>query len=134
MSQSFDLDRMSQSDIERSNSIEEQGITMVHFSISESILYQMGCWVCIWPTTYLVKKGRDEQNYLQLILAIDIPVAPDRKFFIPRGKDYSCTLIFPKLPDDWTAFHFHEKTTIERGIEIRHIQRNNIGVYRITLK
>lgn len=133
MSPQFDLDRLSQSDVELSNLIEEQGVTMVHFSFTASVIAQMGSWVCIWPTTYLVKKNSDDLVYNKLILAINIPVAPDRKFFGRRGKDYSCTLIFPKLPDDWTAFHFHEKTTIEREIEIRNIQRNNTGVYRVEL-
>ena len=125
-------DGLIQFDIEPSTSIEEQGITLLHCSYTAPSLCLMGGWVCIWPTTYLVNENTNEQ--LQLIHAINIPVSPKRKFFNSRGEHFSFTLIFPKLPDDWTIFHLVEHTADDVGFGFRNIQRNNSGVYRLTIR
>ncbi|HLP37056.1 hypothetical protein [Lacibacter sp.] len=132
MSLQFDLDQLIESDVELSTSIEEQGVTLLHCSYIAPPIYLMGGWVCIWPTTYLVNQNNSEQ--VQLIHAINIPMSPERKFFSRSGERFSFTLIFPKLPDDWPVFNLHEYTADNMGFRIRNIQRNNSGVYRLTIR
>jgi len=70
---------------------------------------------------------------LALIKAINIPMAPARHYLKRKGDCLNFTLIFPRVPDDWTVFHFREPSVSGDGLSISHIARNTSGVYRLRI-
>lgn len=113
-----------------SESIEE-GHTIVHCIFTSAPVYNNGGWVTIWPTTYLVHSETKER--LQMLFAYNIPVAPVKHYFQQAGQKLRFTLIFPKLPENWSCFHLHEVTDRNTGFIIRNIPKQNSGIHVVTI-
>jgi hypothetical protein len=107
---------------------DSQTIVFCHY-ISKS-KYVNGGWVNIHPTTFLVSNN----DYLKLLYAINIPVAPDKHHFEKAGQHKRFMLIFPSLPKNWNSFDFVESCSSGDGFVTKNISRNNTGIYEIYLK
>lgn len=109
----------------------EEGHTVIHCTYISSYKYINGGWVTIWPTTYLVHPETKER--LQMLFAYNIPVVPVKHYFQQAGQKLRFTLIFPKLPENWSSFHLHEVTLQNTGFIIRNIPKQNSGVHVVTI-
>ncbi|MBU3714154.1 MAG: hypothetical protein FGM46_04320 [Ferruginibacter sp.] len=107
----------------------EEGQTTIHCSYVSKPIYVNGGWVNIYPTTYLVANGQT----LQMLHADNVPMAPSMHFFKKAGELKHFSLIFPRIPDDWSSFDFVEVTASPNGFVVRNIQRSASGIYRISL-
>lgn len=105
------------------------GHTIVHCNYVSKHKYINGGWVNIFPTTYLFHEG----IYLQLQHAEQIPVAPQKHYFLSPGTIKTFTLFFPIVPKAWTKFDLIEKTNTGDGFIYRDITRNESGVYNISI-
>jgi hypothetical protein len=115
------------------NDPEEKSFTLLHCSYFSKHYYVDGGWVNIWPTTYLIDTITGQQ--LELIHEINIPVAPNKFYFKKAGQLKNFTLIFPAIPKDWAYFDFIEKAADHSiGFRVNKLQRNDLGVYRLTIQ
>jgi hypothetical protein len=83
------------------------------------------------PTTYLSGSGKflDE---LEMIQAVNIPVAPNKFHFAEKGQVKRFTLIFPAIPKDWKEFCLVEMVNDRNiGFKSRKIRRNETGIYNV---
>ena len=110
--------------------VEEMGYTYVHITGYPNLFYDSDWWINIWRTTFLVDSLTNDS--IELISAVNIPFGPDRHYFKHKGDRLNFTLIFPKLPKSWEAFHLFENAP-SGGFEIRNIGRNETGIYRLKL-
>ena len=111
--------------------ISEFSATIIHCSYYSKPYYKNGGRVCIAVTTYLINKN-EYRNRLQLLHAINIPIAPDKHFFRRNSELLRFTLMFEKLPYHWTTFNLCEDPKVgKHGFFVNNIQKNNTGVYRI---
>lgn len=108
---------------------QEEGQTVLHCNYVSKRKYPNGGWVNIYPTTFLVNKNQ----VLPMLHAINIPIAPRVHVFKHTGELKQFTLFFPAIPKDWDQFNIVEKCDTDGGFIVRDIQRNNIGVYEVTL-
>lgn len=127
----IDIDRIIRLEIDWLHSKEDEAATIIHCSYTASGIYHSGGWLSIWPTTYLVFDKGSER--LQLLHAINIPVAPERKHFKREGETLPFTLIFPRIPEHWPVFHLHESAGSGTGFKVNHIKRNESGIYRLKM-
>ena len=112
-------------------SYEEEGYTYLHCVYYTSPKYSWGWWVNMDAGCHLVSAVSTEK--LALIKAINIPMSPARHYLKRKGDCLNFTLIFPRVPDDWTVFHFREPSFSGDGLSISHIARNTSGVYRLRI-
>lgn len=110
---------------------ESKGYTIIHCQYTSSCKYVDGGWISIWPTTYLVNIS--ENTRLQLLHAINIPLAPQKHYFKRKGQLKTFTLIFPAIPKHWTKFSLNERSGSEDGFNVKNITRNNSGIYRVAI-
>lgn len=110
---------------------EEEGYTYLHCVYYTSPKYHFGWWVNINAGCYLESAFSSEK--LSLVKAINIPISPARHYLKRKGDCLGFTLIFPRVPDDWSIFHFREPCSAGDGLSISHIFRNNSGVYRLRI-
>jgi hypothetical protein len=98
-------------------------------------------WVTVTKTTSLVHRKTNER--LALFHAINIPVDPEKYWFKYPGERLPFTLIYPKIPEDWSSFDFvgdPDAVTevpaghIVSGWLVKNIKRNKSGIYRIKLR
>lgn len=66
-----------------------------------------------------------------MLFAYNIPVAPAKHHFQQTGQKLRFTLLFPKLPENWSSYNLHEVTNQNTGFIIRNIQRQSSGVYLV---
>lgn len=131
MSLKVELDQVIRLEIAWLHSKEDEAATIIHCLYTAPGIYHSGGWVSIWPTTYLVFNKGSER--LQLLHAISIPVAPERKYFKREGETLPFTLIFPRIPDHWPLFHLHEHAGSGKGFKVNNIKRNESGIYRFKI-
>ena len=82
-------------------------------------------------TTYLSGSGKFLDN-LEMIQAVNIPVAPNTFYFAKQGQVKRFTLIFPAIPKDWTEFCLVELVDEnDTGFKSRKIRRNDTGIYNV---
>lgn len=112
-------------------SFEEEGYTYLHCVYYTSPKYHFGWWVNMNADCYL--ESAVSSDKLSLIKAINIPMSPARHYLKRKGDCLRFTLIFPRVPNDWTSFHFRELSKAGDGLSISHISRNNSGVYRLRI-
>ena len=110
---------------------EEEGFTYLHCTYYASSKYTGGWWVNIFKTSYLVSKLHNER--LQLLHAINIPIAPEKYYLKNLGDRINFTLIFPKTPVHWDYFDFIEKCGGDTGLSIKNIKCNETSVYRVII-
>jgi hypothetical protein len=110
---------------------EESGVTIVHCRYVATDKYVNGGWINIWPSTYLQCSASGDT--LDLMHAIEIPLAPERHYFRKAGQVKRFTLVFPKVPEHWECFDFREQAGFSSGFIVEGIQRSSSGVYHIHL-
>jgi hypothetical protein len=110
--------------------LEETPSTIVHCTYYSSPLYRNGGWVHISKTTYLQHPLSKEK--VQLLHALNIPLAPSKHYFTRCGEYFPFTLIFPKLPTDWLTFDLVE-VAAAGGFCVKNISRNESGIYRVSI-
>jgi hypothetical protein len=115
--------------IQLSEEVKEEAQTIVHCSYVSKKKYINGGWVNIYPTTFLVH----ENESIPLIHAINIPVAPQFHVFKRAGELKQFTLVFPKIPQNWTSFSLIEKCDNHNGFVILNIAKNSSGIYEVSL-
>jgi hypothetical protein len=103
--------------------------TVLHCNYVSKRKYPHGGWVNIFPTTYLV----NNDQVLPLLHAENIPIAPNYHLFNKPSELKQFTLYFPAIPKDWKQFSMVEKCKGDGGFIVKNIQRNNIGVYEVSL-
>lgn len=111
--------------------LSEPARTIIYCTCTSQPEYINGGWINIYPTTYLW--NRDTGKKIQMEFAIDIPVAPKCHFYNKVGEKKQFTLIFPKVPADWTSFTLVEDSERETKIAAFDIKRNKTGVYNIVI-
>jgi len=111
---------------------EIEGQTVLHCNYVSKRKYVNGGWVNIYPTTFLVEETTGDS--LQMIAAINVPVAPEKYFFSNPGELKSFALIFPLIPKSWKSFHLQECAGVYDGFNANHIQRNDSGIYQLEIK
>lgn len=109
---------------------DETQSTIVHCIYYSSKLYINGGWVHIWKSTYLQNNLSKEK--VQLLHALNIPIAPEKHYFNRKGEYFPFTLIFPKLPSAWLSFDLVEVSDAG-GFCVRNITRNESGIYRVKI-
>lgn len=109
----------------------EEGHTIIHCTYISSDIYVNGGWVTIWPTTYLVHPETKER--LQMLFAYNIPLSPAKHYFQHAGQKLRFTLLFPKLPENWSSFHLHEVTNQNTGFIIRNIPKQESGMHVVNI-
>jgi hypothetical protein len=83
----------------------------------------------IWPTTYLI--DHENQFRSQLIDAFNISLYPDW-FSVPdRKRIHRIALVFSGLHPDCKEFDLVEDIPEEGAFVVRHIIRNQMGVYEV---
>jgi len=107
---------------------EEKSYTIIHCTYTTSPKYHSNWWVNIYPTTYLVNILDGEK--LQMIHAIGIPLPPQKRYLQRRGDKVTFTLIFPKVPKDWSVFNLIENSNGD-GLKALNLSRNDSGIYRV---
>ena len=112
-------------------SAEEEGFTYLHCTYFTSPKYNAGWWVNIYLTSYLVDCASGER--LNLMDALEIPIAPARHYLKKKGDCLRFTLIFPMVPKTWKSFDFLESCGSTDGLSIKNISRNNSGVYKVMI-
>lgn len=70
---------------------------------------------------------------LQMLFAYNIPTAPAKHYFQQAGQKLRFTLLFPKLPENWSSFHLHEVPNHNTGFMIRNIPEQNSGVHSLRI-
>ena len=110
---------------------EEQSYTIIHCTYTTSPKYNCNWWVNIYPTTYLVDRYSGEK--LEMIHAIGIPLPPQKRHLQRRGDKVIFTLIFPKIPKEWSIFSLIESANNGEGLMGLNISRNDSGIYRIRI-
>ena len=109
----------------------ESGYTYLHCVYAAKNKYIDGGWINIWPTTYLSGSGKFLDD-LEMIQAVNIPVAPNKFHFAQQGQVKRFTLIFPAIPKDWTEFCLIELVNDKNtGFKSRKIRRNATGIYNV---
>jgi hypothetical protein len=69
---------------------------------------------------------------LEMIQAVNIPVAPNKFHFADKGQVKRFTLIFPAIPKDWKEFCLVEMVDDRNiGFKSRKIRRNDTGIYNV---
>ena len=110
---------------------QESGYTYLHCVYAAKQKYINGGWINIWPTTYLSGSGKFLDD-LEMIQAVNIPVAPNKFHFAERGQVKRFTLIFPAIPKDWKEFCLVEMVDDRNiGFKSRKIRRNETGIYNV---
>ena len=110
---------------------QESGYTYLHCVYAAKQKYINGGWINIWPTTYLSGSGKFLDD-LEMIQAVNIPVAPNKSHFAERGQVKRFTLIFPAIPKDWKEFCLVEMVDDRNiGFKSRKIRRNETGIYNV---
>jgi hypothetical protein len=115
--------------IKLEESYKEEAQTIVHCKYVSKHKYINGGWVNIFPTTYLSHNN----EYLQMVHAVNIPIAPDIHIFKKKGELKLFTLFFPSIPKDWDSFSLIENCENHEGFQVINIKRNNSGIYEIAL-
>jgi len=108
----------------------EDSQTIVFCNYISKTKYINGGWINIHPTTYLV----NESESLQMLYAMNVPVAPRKHQFQKSGEYKRFALIFPPIPKSWKHFDFIESCSSGDGFYVDNISRNNSGIYEIYLK
>ena len=111
-------------------SAEEQSYTFLHCKYTTSPEYLDGWWVNIYKTSCLICRGANEN--LEMLHALNIPLAPEKHYFKRFGDTLTFTLIFPKVPKTWNVFDFIEKSG-GGGLRVLGIRRNSSGIYRVAI-
>jgi hypothetical protein len=131
----FEYDTRTYTKIEISNDLlqdfEEEGFTYLHCTYYTSPKYESGWWVNIYPTSFLM--GGNNQK-LEMLHAINIPIAPEKHYLKKFGDYLKFTFIFPKIPTSWKLFDFIEECTSGNGLAVYNIPRNNVGAYNVVVK
>jgi hypothetical protein len=131
----IEYDTLKYTDIEVSNdllaSFEEEGFTYLHCTYITSPKFIGGWWVNIHKTSFLVG-GNNEK--LEMLHAMNIPLAPERHYLKKFGDYLQFTLIFPKIPASWKVFDFVEECISNDGLTVRNIPRNSTGAYSLVVK
>lgn len=107
--------------------IEEKGFTIVHCDYCNGRY----AWATIHATTYLLDPLTSEK--VQLLHALNIPVAPQKHYFDRQNEQLNFTLIFPKLPPNWDVFNLVEVAGA-LSFHVPGIPKNNAGVYRVKIR
>jgi hypothetical protein len=112
--------------------IEESRVTIVHCLYEAKFSYLNSAWVNIWKSTFLFNVKTDEE--IQLMHAINVPIAP-AKHYLDKGEAYlRFTLLFPAIPVSWDHFDLVEITaTPDSGFRVYNIDRTDSAVYHIKL-
>src|SRR5215207_9149516 len=92
--------------LKQKENCEEQSYTILHCTYYSSSMYVNGGWVTIWKNTFLENVITGER--LPLVMAIGIPLAPDKHYFKYKGEYFPFTLVFDKLPPSWPLFDLKE--------------------------
>lgn len=111
--------------------IEESGYTYLHCDYTTSPKFAFGWWVNIYKTSYLICRQTGES--LNLVDAINIPLAPNRYYLKKFGDSLQFVLVFPLVPKHWTKFDFIERCDGKIGLKALNIIRNNTGVYKVSV-
>lgn len=109
---------------------EEDGQTVLHMTYVSKSCFLNGGWVNIYPTAVLIDK--ETKSELNLLHAINVPLAPERHYFNKPYETLRFTLLFPWMPKSWSAFEFVEKNA-QNGFRISNIKRNDSGIYTLNI-
>ncbi len=109
---------------------EEKKRTIVHCPYFAKPYYQNGGWCMINKTTYLINANTGAK--IQIDSAYNIPFAPDYHLMGSTHAVLNFILFFSAIPASWTTFHLIEECRDRPFVE-KNIERNNKGVYNITL-
>lgn len=107
---------------------EEQAYTFIHCRYTTSPVYDSGWWVNIGSMSFIQNKISGEK--LNMVMAINIPYAPQKHYLKNLGDTLSFILVFPQIPKDWLVFNFIEDSS-KNSFKSYGITRNDIGIYRI---
>jgi hypothetical protein len=107
----------------------EEAQTLVHCNYVSKRKFINGGWVNIHSTTYL--EHNDET--ISLLHAENIPMAPGMHMFKRPGELKKFTLVFPRIPKEWKRFNLIEECPSGSGFLVTNIERNNTGIYEVSL-
>lgn len=111
---------------------EQEGYTILNCTYYTPPKYAMGCWVKIYPTSYIVDSITGER--LKMMNAINIPLEPERYYLKKVGDFLNFILVFPKMPTHWSSFNFIEQSDDNNGFSLLGIKKNSSGLYRVIIK
>lgn len=109
----------------------EESQTIIHCNYVAPEKFDNGGWVNINSTTFLINEN--SRSKLKLIHRENIPIAPDRHYFLKAGEKIRFTLVFQGLPKSWRSFSLCEKTLFGDGFIIKNILKNSTGIYEINI-
>jgi hypothetical protein len=105
--------------------------TIIHCNYTAPIKYENGGWININSTTFLVNEN--SRFKIKLVHVENIPIAPNRHFFLKAGEKIKFTLVFQGLPKTWSSFSLLEETLFGGGFHIYNIEKNKTGIYEINI-
>ena len=109
----------------------EESQTIIHCNYVAPERFDKGGWVNINSTTFLINETGKQR--VKLIHNENIPIAPDKHYFLKPGEKMRFTLIFQGIPKTWNRFSLCEKTLIGDGFVVKDIFKNKSGVYEINI-
>jgi len=108
---------------------EVESQTIIHCSYFLNNKSKTSSWINIWPTTVL----RHNNEYLPMIMAFNIPLAPEKLYLDKEKICLSFSIVFPTIPIQWVEFDLIEQQNKSAGIKVLKIKRNNKGIYKIII-
>jgi hypothetical protein len=109
-----------------------EAATIIHCQYTSPEKYMNGGWVNIAQTTYLCNDN--DNTMLKMKQVFNIPISPEKHFFQKPNQTKRFTLFFPALPEDWSSFSVVEVTNEPGPVLIHSIERNDSGVYHLTIE
>ena len=108
------------------NEPQEGELTVIHFIARPDTRYPSGWWVDVIPDIIIRPVGTKDR--LGLVLAYNIPIAPQKHFFKSVHEQLPFTLFFPALPKGVTHIDIIEK---EGGSKSQFFNFYNVSLTRI---